>query len=348
MKSKQFLTLLISFGMLQIACTDESDPIDVTTITLNVPTLQLAVGEESTLTATVLPDNATDQTVTWTSSDVGVATVDPSGKVKAVASGIAVVTAKAGNLSAICDVTVSSVRDTQIMLTNGSFKAGDVLSLGATGSYGFPLISNYTVGEATSWDNYEIVGNGGALTFIAWHPVGIVNPGGEYFHVAMEENPDLLLTDPVTVNKGEAVRLTFRHAMHQLVVKLSSSVYNATQLAGAVVKLDRFMMRSTAVVDFQHGTAFAHSDYNTEYPARTGSNCSFIIAPQDLHDEGHPWINIEINGKTYTYPVPVSLPGNDASIPLRLGSGSIRTLNLSLDSNAVTLASTTISEWEVK
>ena len=62
-----------------------------------------------TLTATVAPDNATNQAVTWTSSDSAVATVDQNGVVTAVAPGTAVITATTadGGKTASCTVTVS-------------------------------------------------------------------------------------------------------------------------------------------------------------------------------------------------------------------------------------------------
>ena len=64
-----------------------------------------------TLTATVAPDNATNQAVTWTSSDSTVAAVDQNGVVTALARGTAVITATAADgrgASASCTVTVSS------------------------------------------------------------------------------------------------------------------------------------------------------------------------------------------------------------------------------------------------
>lgn len=80
--------------------------IAVTSIELNKKSLTLKEGESETLTATVKPNNATDKTVTWTSSDDTVATVDESGKVTAVKKGTATITAKAGEKSATCSVVV--------------------------------------------------------------------------------------------------------------------------------------------------------------------------------------------------------------------------------------------------
>lgn len=67
--------------------------------------ITIVVGEEAVLTATVTPENAPDKTVTWTSSDPEVASVD-GGKVKGVAEGTAIITASANGKSAECKVTV--------------------------------------------------------------------------------------------------------------------------------------------------------------------------------------------------------------------------------------------------
>ena len=82
-------------------------PVPVASIELNKTALTLEVGKNETLTATVKPDNAEDKTVTWTSSDETVATVE-NGKVTAVKAGTATITAKAGEQSASCAVTVKN------------------------------------------------------------------------------------------------------------------------------------------------------------------------------------------------------------------------------------------------
>lgn len=87
---------------------EPSEPIAVTSISLNKKELMLSEGDSETLVATVKPDDATDKTVTWSSSDETVATVDKDGKVTAVKEGAAVITAKAGEKRATCDVTVNA------------------------------------------------------------------------------------------------------------------------------------------------------------------------------------------------------------------------------------------------
>ena len=78
----------------------------VTSVTVSSKTLNLEVGQTLTLTATVTPDNATDKTVTWTSSNDKVATV-VDGTVAAVGEGTATITATAANgKKDTCKVTV--------------------------------------------------------------------------------------------------------------------------------------------------------------------------------------------------------------------------------------------------
>lgn len=87
-------------------------------ITLSKTNLTLTVGDTATLTATVLADDSVDKTVTWKSSASDVATVS-DGVVTAVSKGTAIITAKAGNKSASCAVTVNPVTY-QISVTNGT------------------------------------------------------------------------------------------------------------------------------------------------------------------------------------------------------------------------------------
>ena len=67
----------------------------------------MQVGETITLKATVLPDNTDDKIITWTSSKTDVATVN-DGTVSAVAAGKTVITAKAGEKTATCEITVTA------------------------------------------------------------------------------------------------------------------------------------------------------------------------------------------------------------------------------------------------
>lgn len=79
----------------------------VTDIILDKTSIVLTQGQSEQLTAKILPENATDQKITWTSSDERTASVDDTGKVTAKAVGEAVITAaSANNITASCTVRV--------------------------------------------------------------------------------------------------------------------------------------------------------------------------------------------------------------------------------------------------
>ena len=96
--------------------------VDVESVTLNKTETTLEIGGTETLTATVLPENATDKTVTWETSNAEVATV-ANGVVTAVAKGEATITAKAGEKSATCKVTVNEPSPAYLTIAEAKDKA---------------------------------------------------------------------------------------------------------------------------------------------------------------------------------------------------------------------------------
>ena len=92
-------------------------PKPATNIKLNKSETTIYTGNTETLVATVEPSDTTD-TVVWTSSKESVATVDNTGKVTAVAPGTATITAKAGDKTATCTVTVENAPCTHTDKTN--------------------------------------------------------------------------------------------------------------------------------------------------------------------------------------------------------------------------------------
>lgn len=85
---------------------DKDEVVQVVSISLDKAELILEEGKSGQLTATVKPDDATDKTVVWSSSDASVATVS-GGKVTAAKAGSAVITAKAGDKTAECKLVVT-------------------------------------------------------------------------------------------------------------------------------------------------------------------------------------------------------------------------------------------------
>ena len=86
-----------------------SGTVNVTGVVVSPSIATVAVSGETTVVAVVSPASATDKSVTWTSSDENVATVDEEGVVEGVGAGTAIITATTtdGGFTDICAVTVT-------------------------------------------------------------------------------------------------------------------------------------------------------------------------------------------------------------------------------------------------
>ena len=121
-----------------------------TNISLNRTSATMNCNETLQLTATILPNNASNKAVTWTSSNTNVATVSSSGLVTAKAAGTATITATTqdgSNLSATCHITVSPQLATGITLnkTSATINNGNALQLTAT------VTPSNTTNPAVAW-----------------------------------------------------------------------------------------------------------------------------------------------------------------------------------------------------
>ena len=114
--------------------------IPVESITLNQTSITITEGESQTLVATVKPDDASDKSVTWTSSNTSVITVDSNGKVIAVAEGSATVSASCGGKDTSCSITVKKkivpVSSITLSQTSVTLSEGDTKTITATVSPG--------------------------------------------------------------------------------------------------------------------------------------------------------------------------------------------------------------------
>jgi uncharacterized protein YjdB len=107
--------------------------VKVSSVSLNKENITLKKDAKATLTATVAPKNATDKTVTWSSSNEKIATVDSNGKVTAVGKGTATITAAANDGSGkkgTCKVTVElPVKKITLNKSTASVLKGKTLTL---------------------------------------------------------------------------------------------------------------------------------------------------------------------------------------------------------------------------
>ena len=152
-------TITAKAGDKSASCVITVEATPVTSVTLDKTDASLKVAETVTLTATVKPDDATDKTVTWSTSDASVATVS-NGVITAVKIGSATITAKAGDKSATCAITVVATPVTSVTLdkTDASLKVGETVTLTATVNP--DNASDKTVTWSTSDASVATVSNG--------------------------------------------------------------------------------------------------------------------------------------------------------------------------------------------
>lgn len=154
---------------------EENAVVPVESVQLNKLSLTLKVRDNEKLTATVLPSNATNKNVTWSSSNTSVATVD-NGVITAKAAGTTTITITTadGAKIATCIVTVTAPvvdADAVFTLSDVSGKPGDTikvkLSLKSSQSINTIAISGISFSDALTFEgfsDYEEISNLAAIT----------------------------------------------------------------------------------------------------------------------------------------------------------------------------------------
>ena len=113
--------------------TPENQNVEVTDISLNKNSLGLIIGNSDTLTANITPSNATNKSVTWSSSNSSIISVDNSGKVTAKAIGSATITAKTANGKEASATVTSDVKNITLTVGNQTIsKYGTITSTNIT------------------------------------------------------------------------------------------------------------------------------------------------------------------------------------------------------------------------
>ena len=125
-------TITAKVGSLSAKCVVTVAPPTLTGITLAPAQAGIKVGQSTQLEYTLKPAGAIG-TVSYSSSNTAVATVSATGLVTGKKAGTATITAKVGNLSATCKITVSNINPTGINLdkTNATLEVGKTLQLTA-------------------------------------------------------------------------------------------------------------------------------------------------------------------------------------------------------------------------
>ena len=153
-----------------LTSTKPAAPVAVSSVGLNSTSITLKNIRNYKLTATVSPSNASNKTITWTSSNGNVAKVDQNGNVTAVNEGTATITAKSNNgKTATCKVTVinpASVAVSSVGLNSTSITLKNIRNYKLTATVSPSNASNKTITWTSSNSNVARVDVNGNVTAV--------------------------------------------------------------------------------------------------------------------------------------------------------------------------------------
>lgn len=154
---RHYNPLVITLFALLFSCTPAE--IQVESIVINETAISIEPGEKTTLIATVLPENATDKSIVWKTTNESVAVVSQTGVVEGISEGKSTITAMCGGKIAKCDVLVSiPVTEVRISKQSAKLPVGGKLQLKAQA---FPEnASDKRITWSTSNANVATVENG--------------------------------------------------------------------------------------------------------------------------------------------------------------------------------------------
>ena len=177
------LMLLAGLG----SCSDDDDPIveepvAVESVALDQTTVTLIEGETLQLKATVSPDDAEYDGISWSTSDATIATVSNTGLVTAVTEGTVTITAEAGGKTASCAFTIEKAKGPEVEKVTlnqetATLKEGETLQLAATVS---PEDADYSgIIWSTTDETIATVSEDGLVTAVLEGTVVITAQAGE-------------------------------------------------------------------------------------------------------------------------------------------------------------------------
>ena len=176
-------------------------PVSASAVTINRNILNLSVGETATLIATVLPFNATNRAVAWSSNNPAVATVNSNGVVIAVAAGSATITVTTadGNRTTTCIVTVAAADG-----NNGDTQERPIIAIAVSGTLGYSAVIG-TDGSLWAWGSNASGQLGDGSTIRRLTPVQ-VQPGTTWLSVSAGDfHTTAIRTDGTLWSWGENI-----------------------------------------------------------------------------------------------------------------------------------------------
>jgi uncharacterized protein YjdB len=268
----------------------------VTGVMISAAELTLAAGETESLTALVLPDNAAEKSVTWSSNTSAVATVSEAGVVTAVAEGEAVITvttvgkkADGSAATAVCAVTVSNTRPLHwTFQTNPEgWTEGSTLAVpGTDKDYGNGMT---LLGATGSTDVNTDTGSGAQMAVSPTQAAPTL--------VAAGVSPDDFTAGRIRVNKGAFAKITGVQGPYTIQITYYSA--NATAV-------NRYPVIKIGAVTYNMDGGLSHSE--TGKNSEDADTALGVILRLPYFNTDTPDILLKSNDNIYIHDVIIS-PG---------------------------------------
>ena len=230
-----------------------SNFVEVESIALVPYELTLEAGQTGTLTATVLPDNASNPAITWTSDNLSVATVE-NGTVTAVSYGTATITAKAGEKTAICVITVnpSFIEVTSITAVPNEYTFSEI---GEKKTLYAVVLPNNATDPTVTWtsNNTDIatVSNNGVVTAQSYGTTKIIAKAGNKTCEVIVKVKSYI----ETVEFNRAICLAW--SASDVIDVYNGTLTDGSLVVDSVIKANVILLGTG--VDFINGTGFVGS-----------------------------------------------------------------------------------------
>lgn len=220
-------TITATCGVVSASCKVTVNPVTATTITINVPDMEVFAGDRVTLTATIIPDNTTDKTVVWACSTPEIATINAqTGELTALAPGEARITVTCGEVTGTATITVKPVAATSVTLSAENL----TLLVGQTGKLTATVAPANTTDATIVWTSANeavaMVAADGTVTAISAGMATITATCGAVSTtctVTVNPRPE---TPREYVRKGNGTSCTFVVMMNLSDAQLASGGYH--------------------------------------------------------------------------------------------------------------------------
>ena len=308
--------------------------VPVTDVTLNKSALSLSVGDSEILVATVVPPRATDKSVVWSSSAPSVASVDQGGKVTAKSAGSAVITVTTndGGFTASCDLTVAAVTETYLRITPAVVNLAGKQADGAIDAE-LEVESNqdWTVACEADWLDFINDSGAGDETFLIGAASDNDTGAERTTSVVFTGADGTVATVTVTQAAGASSELDPSISLLQDTFSVPATTTSVTQrfssknltgltatvtggLEGATVNLNE--VSKTIVVNFRANEASSE---------RVGTVTVTGTRTDGKGTYSKSFTVTQAASTAGTYLLTVNVSPSDASVSVRIGSGSLTT-----------------------